>query len=265
MDLNTIALPTTPADTAGCGARALQLLRNWVPIRTLGARHRKQVCAHLLALDDNDRQRRFGHAVSNERLQAYAAGLNFEHDQVFGTFDRRLRLVALGHLALDTGSAAGQGELGVSVLPLARGRGLGTRLFEHAVMHARNRGVHTLHIHLAPDNVPMLAIVQRAGADIEDHGREALAVLPLAGETLGSQIGELLGQRAAALDFRRCCPGTAPSHAAPDCLDTRPRCRCYGPGCSVHGRALVAAQEAQTQQSPAAHRLGAVAAPGVQF
>jgi GNAT superfamily N-acetyltransferase len=206
MDLNThlneIGLPATPAAAATPGASALQRLRDWVPIRTLGARHRRQVCAHLLALDADDRQRRFGHTVSDERLQAYAAQLDFEHDQIFGTFDRRLRLVALGHLALDTSNSAGHGELGLSVLAQARGRGLGTRLFEHAVTHARNRGVHTLHIHLAQENAPMLAIVQRAGARIERDGSEALAVLPLASETLGSQIGELLGEHAAAFDFR---------------------------------------------------------------
>lgn len=205
-DLKTIALSAMPAAAVSRGARVLRQLRNWVPIRTLTERHRKQVCAHLLALEADDRQRRFGHTVSDDRLRAYAAQLDFEHDQIFGTFDRRLRLVALGHLALgsdtDTGDATGHGELGLSVLASARGRGLGTRLFEHAVMHARNRGVHTLHIHLARDNTPMLAIVQRAGARIALDGSEALAVLPLAGETLGSQIGELLGERAAALDFR---------------------------------------------------------------
>ena len=220
MDPNTIALPVTPTAAPSCGTSALQRMRVWVPIRTLGERHRVAVRAHLLALDAHDRQLRFGYALSDERLQAYAAQLDFERDQIFGTFDRRLRLVALGHMALgriavghmavghtalgmtaDTDSASGHGELGLSVLSLARGRGLGTRLFEHAVMHGRNRGVHTLHIHLARENMPMLAIVQRAGAHIDTTGSEALAVLPLAGETLGTQIGELLGERAAALDF----------------------------------------------------------------
>ena len=231
MDPNTIATPVTPTAAPSCGTSALQRMRVWVPIRTLGERHRVAVRAHLLALDAHDRQLRFGYALSDERLQAYAAQLDFERDQIFGTFDRRLRLVALGHMALgriavghmavghmavghtasghtalgttaDTDSASGHGELGLSVLSLARGRGLGTRLFEHAVMHGRNRGVHTLHIHLARENMPMLAIVQRAGAHIDTTGSEALAVLPLAGETLGTQIGELLGERAAALDFR---------------------------------------------------------------
>ena len=206
MDPNPIVLPGTPAAATSRSASALQRMRDWVPIRTLGERHRVAVRAHLLALDANDRHRRFGYTISDERLQAYAAQLDFEHDQIFGTFDRRLRLVALGHMALcpiiDTGSASGHGELGLSVLTQARGRGLGTRLFEHAVMHGRNRGVHTLHIHLARENIPMLAIVQRAGAHIDTAGSEALAVLPLAAETLGTQIGEMLGERAAALDFR---------------------------------------------------------------
>ena len=205
-DPNTFALPATHADAESCGARALQRLREWVPVRTLGERHRTQVRAHLLALDAGDRQLRFGHTLSDERLRAYAAQLDFERDQIFGTFDRRLRLVALGHLAMatdaDTGGATGHGELGLSVLTLTRGRGLGTRLFEHAVMQARNRGVHTLHIHLARENTPMLAIVQRAGARVAQEGSEVLAVLPLASETLGSQIGELLGEHAAAWDFR---------------------------------------------------------------
>lgn len=204
--LNTLGLTAPPVAAARLHTRLLQGLRDWIPIRTLGARHRKQVSAHLLALDEDDRQRRFGHTVSDERLRAYAAKLDFEQDQVFGTFDRRLRLVALGQVAQTsspaTGGSAGHGELGLSVLASARGRGLGTRLFEHAVVHARNRGVHTLHIQLARNNTPMLAIVQRAGARIETVGNEALAVLPLAGETLGSQIGEMLGERAAALDFR---------------------------------------------------------------
>lgn len=38
-------------------------------------------------------------------------------------------------------------EFGVSVLKHARGRGFGNRLFERAVMHARNAGVNMVFIH----------------------------------------------------------------------------------------------------------------------
>jgi ribosomal protein S18 acetylase RimI-like enzyme len=174
--------------------------RRWVPIRTLGSHHRARVEAHLLALDDADRQRRFGHLASDERIRHYAQQIDFERDLVFGVFDRRLRLVAMVHLAFDPdGDAA---EFGISVLPRVRGRGIGSQLFEHAVTHARNRGRGTLLIHLARDNAAMLAIVRKAGAALSFDGHEALARLPLPADTLGSQIAELLGHQAAELDYR---------------------------------------------------------------
>lgn len=208
MDLNSIALPPAPAlpSLAWGGAQALQRLRHWVPVRTLAERHRPAVRTHLRALSAEDRQRRFGHSLSDERVRAYADQLDFNLDLIFGVFDRRLRLVALGHLALAQGAdpvtGQGHGELGLSVLASARGQRLGSQLFEHAVTHARNRGVHSLHIHLARDNAPMLAIVQAAGAHITHQGHEAQALLTLPGLTLGSQLDELLGARAAELDFR---------------------------------------------------------------
>ncbi len=197
MSLHTPA-PST-AQTPGWAAQASQL-RNWVPVRTLGAGHRADVAAHLLALDDTDRMRRFGYLASDERIRHYAEQMNFERDEVFGTFDRSLTLVALGHLALD--AHGGSGEFGVSVHPRARGRRLGSQLFAHAVTHARNRQVHTLYIHLARDNAAMLAIVQRAGAALSFEGSDAVAELALPADTLGSQLHELLDHQAAEFDYR---------------------------------------------------------------
>lgn len=197
MSLHTPTPPTTPA--RGWAEQAAQL-RSWVPVRTLGAHHREQVATHLLALDDTDRLRRFGHLASNERIRHYVEQMDFQRDKLFGTFDRSLTLVALGHLALDAGG--GTGEFGVSVHPRARGRRLGSQLFDHAVTQARNRQVHTLYIHLARDNAAMLAIVQRAGAAVSFEGSDALAELALAADTLGSQLHELLGHQAAEFDYR---------------------------------------------------------------
>ena len=56
-------------------------------------------------------------------------------------------LIALAHLAYPRPhQAAGPkaAEFGGSVLPQVRGRGYGARLFEHAMLHARNRGVDTM-------------------------------------------------------------------------------------------------------------------------
>ena len=178
--------------------------RCWVPIRTLGARHRRKVLAHLLALDPDDRARRFGHHASDERIGHYVEQMNFEGDAIYGVFDRRLRLGAMVHLAFgaDDTPLGGTAEFGISVLPALRGRGVGALLFEHAVTLARNRGVRTLLIHLARDNAAMLAIVRRAGASLAFDGSDAIATLPLSADTLASQITELLGHQAAEWDYR---------------------------------------------------------------
>jgi len=60
-----------------------------------------------------------------------------------------------------------------------RGRGYGARLFDHAVLRARNRGVDTIVIHALTENAAMLKIVRQAGATIERTGGDAEAQLRL--------------------------------------------------------------------------------------
>ncbi|MBC7957283.1 MAG: GNAT family N-acetyltransferase [Cytophagales bacterium] len=173
----------------------------WVPIRTLGERHRQRVLQHLLALPVADRVLRFGHVAGDEMIANYVAGINFIDDDVFGVFDRRLQLVAMAHLARPAADPP-TAEFGVSVDASQRGRGIGGRLFERAVMHARNRGVQTLLVYIARDNVPMLALARRAGGTVQFEGSEGLARLALPADTLGSQIEELFDQQAAEFDYR---------------------------------------------------------------
>lgn len=183
----------------------------WLPVRSLGPRHRDRVLQHLLALGDEDRHLRFGHVAGDEQLRQYVAHLDFGRDELFGIFDGRLQLVAMAHLAL-AHAAAGHpaspsdaptgAEFGVSVLPHQRGRGLGGRLFEHAVMHARNTGARSLTIHLARDNQAMLAIVRRSGAVVRFEGADVVAELPLPADTLGTQLGALMETQAAEWDYR---------------------------------------------------------------
>src|SRR4051812_14177726 len=113
-----------------------------VPIRSLGPGHRERIGAHLLALDGQDRYLRFGYPATDEQISRYVEGLDFERDDIFGIYNRRLELIAMAHLAfLHEGGAKTPGaEFGVSVLKKARGRGYGARLFDRAVMHARNEG-----------------------------------------------------------------------------------------------------------------------------
>lgn len=177
---------------------------NWVAIRGLGPQHRPRILTQLRGLGPDDRLLRFGQRASDEQIGGYVDQLDFERDLVFGIFNRRLRLLAMAHLAFDTPQDApvSAAEFGVSVTARARGRGYGTRLFEHAVMHARNRQVQHLKLHIARENSAMLAIVRRAGAELSFDGGEATAELVLAQDTLATQLEELLGHQAAELDYR---------------------------------------------------------------
>jgi GNAT superfamily N-acetyltransferase len=178
----------------------------WVPIRSLGPRHRERITAHLLALDVNDRFLRFGYPATDAQISKYVDMLDFEQDEVFGIFSRRLELIAMAHLAHAVPGPGATGEatseFGVSVLPHARARGFGRRLFEHAMLHARNRGVETLFIHALSENTAMLKIARNAGATVVREGSESDAWLKLPPDTLGSHVGELVEHQAAELDYR---------------------------------------------------------------
>ncbi len=174
--------------------------RRWIPIRSLAERHRPRIVAHLLALPEHDRYLRFGYAASDAQMARYANLIDFAHDEVFGVFNRRLELIALTHLAGLPNER--EAEFGVSVLPKARGRGYGARMFDHAVLHARNRGVDTLLIYALSQNTPMLRIARAAGATVESEGGEALARLRLPPDNLCSHLDAFWESSAAEVDYR---------------------------------------------------------------
>ncbi len=180
--------------------------RSWVPVRSLGPRHRTRIAAHLTALDERSRYLRFGYIATDSQIGRYADTLDFEHDEVFGIFNRRLELIALAHLAhLDADPARGReaaSEFGVSVLPKSRRRGFGRRLFEHAMLHARNRHVQTMFIHALSENTAMLKLARSAGATIERDGSESEAWLKLPPDSFASHLDQLLVDGAAELDYR---------------------------------------------------------------
>ena len=176
----------------------------WIPIRSLSTRHRDRILAHLTALSEADRYLRFGYAAGDEQIARYVAGLNFERDEVFGVYNRKLNLIALAHLAYPAidSLVPGVAEFGGSVAAHARGRGYGARLFEHAMLHARNRGLDTLFIHALSQNTTMLHIALKAGARVERAGSETDAYLKLPQDTLASKVEQWVGDGAAELDYR---------------------------------------------------------------
>ncbi len=169
-----------------------------VPIRALGAEHRDMLRRHLLALDAADRYLRFGCAASDAQVNAYVDHIDFVRDEVYGVFNRRLQLIAAAHLALP---GDGSAEFGVSVLPAGRGKGIGTRLFERAAIHARNRGIACLTMQCLTHNAPMVRIARRAGMRVHVSGSDTEGVLQVPPGDLRSRLDEWLEDATGGIDF----------------------------------------------------------------
>jgi RimJ/RimL family protein N-acetyltransferase len=177
----TPALPVAAATRRGVA----------VPIRSLGPSHRERITEHLLALDERDRYLRFGYAANDAQIRRYTDGLNFDRDDIFGIYNRKLADRQFNTCA----------EFGVSVAKKARGRGYGARLFERAVVHARNEGVSQLFIHALSENTAMLKIARKAGAVIERDGSESEAHLRLPAADFESRVSELVDEQLARTDY----------------------------------------------------------------
>lgn len=128
------------------------------PVR-LDALHFHELVTHFLALPPLDRRLCFGRAMTDEDVIDYVGSIDFERDAVYGVVDPVLDIAAALHLA---GSDNGV-ELALSVLPQARGAGIGTRLLEHAAQVAHERGAVRLYVRDLTRNVAMQRLARRAG------------------------------------------------------------------------------------------------------
>ena len=174
-----------------------------VPIRSLGNNHRGRIEKHLLSLNEHDRYLRFGYAAQNAQIEKYVAQLDFERDEIFGIYNRRLQLIAVAHLAMSlSADHACCAEFGVSVLASVRGRGLGARLFERAALSASNAGVELMFIHALSENAAMLSIARKAGARVERDGSESEAYLKLPTPSFDTHMAEIIGEQVAQFDYQ---------------------------------------------------------------
>lgn len=190
-------------DSDRTGSRQDYSYKLLIPIRSLSESHRGEIAKHLLALDSHDRYLRFGFVASDEQVERYVAGLDFERDEILGITNRKLSLIAVAHLAFSPSKAETPcAEFGVSVAKAARGRGYGALLFERAAMDARNKGVSLLLIHALSENTAMLRIARNAGAVIERMGSDSEALLRLAPASLGSRMTEIVEDHYAQIDYR---------------------------------------------------------------
>ena len=175
----------------------------WVPVRILSLKHRPRIIAHLKSLAPQDRYLRFGYTATDEQIENYVNKMNFARDDIYGVFNRRLEIVAMAHLAFSVDPEwATCAEFGVSVDFQMRGKGLGARLFDRAVVHARNQGVGLLFIHALSENTAMLKIARKSGAKVVRDGSESDAYLSLPVADMDSQVNEFIEESMAEVDFQ---------------------------------------------------------------
>jgi RimJ/RimL family protein N-acetyltransferase len=182
-----------------------------VLVKSLAERDRRRVLRHFMALDRDDRLLRFGSVLPDPQLEAYVAKLDFTKDIVFGVYNRMFQLVGVGHLAFTSREAHPDSihytdkekvaEFGVSVSKSARGKGIGTRLFERAAIHCRNSDVDTLYMQCLSSNRTMMHIAKKAGMEIHREYGEADAHLHLPPPSPGSVLAEALEEQFAKIDY----------------------------------------------------------------
>lgn len=149
------------------------------PIRTLLPFEYTAYREHLRRLSPHDRRLRFGGPIGDDAIGAFVDSLRLRETRVLAAFDPALRVIGAAHIAVGRDGTA---EAAFSVDAEQRGRGLGRALLARAILCARNRGVHTLHVHFLPENSAMRALARGAGMRIEtEHGDcKAVLALPLA-------------------------------------------------------------------------------------
>jgi RimJ/RimL family protein N-acetyltransferase len=145
-----------------------------LPVR-LRPTDKQAVVEHFLALDTDDRRLRFGASLSDDAVRDAGERIDFARDELFGVADDDLRLIGVVHVAFYPDKA----ELGLSVLPSARGMGIGNALFERAVMHLTNRAVREVFVHCLTENAAMMHLAQKHGMRAVREGPETDAYLVL--------------------------------------------------------------------------------------
>jgi len=167
------------------------------PVRRLGSAGRERFLAHLVALPADDIRLRFGTALAASSIAAYVARIDLDSHAVFAMHDDSLAVIAAAHVGFSDDAA----ELGVSVSPGHRGRGLGTALLARASEHARNRHRNRLYMHCLAENAAMMRIARRAGMSIVIDTGEADAHLALPPANPASVTNEFITDQLALFDF----------------------------------------------------------------
>ncbi len=168
-----------------------------VTVQRLNEGARTAMTEHFLALPSEDLRLRFGSLRSSESIAAYVDSIDFDRDAAFGVHDDRLVLIGAAHLAFE-GDVA---ELGISVPPATRGRGVGSALFERATAHARNRSMPRLFMHCLRENGAIMHLARKYRMNIVTEAGDAHAYLELSPVSPASIADEFITDHLARYDY----------------------------------------------------------------
>ncbi|MFZ6779138.1 GNAT family N-acetyltransferase [Undibacterium sp. Ji83W] len=182
--------------------------KSTVFVKELSEKDRHRIMKHFLGLEESDRLLRFGTYLPDAMVEKYVEGIDFSRDKVFGVISHHFRIVGVGHLAYAPRAEDDEAtdkdkvaEFGVSVSSSARGKGIGSKLFERGAIHCRNDDVDTLYMHCLSSNQTMIHIAKKAGMEIHRAYGEADAYLKLMPADAASMLKEAMQEQVAAIDY----------------------------------------------------------------
>jgi GNAT superfamily N-acetyltransferase len=117
------------------------------------------LASHFLALTARDRFLRFGWVMTDVDIVAYVESLLQSAGNVFVVLEPAPDISGVLHLE----STGGGANVGLSVSPWARGKGIGSLLLERAGLVATARGIRTLFVRNLNFNAALRRLAQRTG------------------------------------------------------------------------------------------------------
>jgi RimJ/RimL family protein N-acetyltransferase len=170
--------------------------------RRLWASDRDQLREHLLRLDGEDRQCRFGGHVSDAHIETYCTSLDWRRAVIIGyVADGAVR--GIGELKPMPDAGARAAEIALSVEQPYQNAGVGTELLRRLIVIARNRAIKVLHSVCLLENGKVLRAVRKLGATLEFEQGEVEARLALPWPNHLTLLLELLDETGAVLAVLR--------------------------------------------------------------
>jgi GNAT superfamily N-acetyltransferase len=157
-------------------------------VRKLWLGETELYAAHLLRLDTESRQRRFGGSVADDFIRRHAAASRGLGVVIHGFFVEGM-LRGSAELRIGSPATSHTAEAAFSIERPWQSHGVGSALLERTLLSARNRGIQRLRMHCLADNQRMQQLAQKFAADLHFD--------------FGSVIGDVDPPRSTALSMTR--------------------------------------------------------------